>query len=45
MWKDADERPLVDDEDDEPEDAEDQRKQRAERVTMTVSIIQRSEIT
>jgi hypothetical protein len=38
-WKDADEHPLVDDEDDEPEDAEDQRKQRAERVTMTVSII------
>lgn len=38
-WRDADEHPLVSDEDDEPEDVEDQKEQRAERVAMTVSVI------
>ena len=44
-WKDdADECPLVGDEDNEPEDAEDQKKQRAERVIMTVSVILHVEV-
>ena len=44
-WRDdADECPLIGDEEDEPEDAEDQKKQRAERLIMTVSVIQHVEV-